>query len=884
MAEAEANAPEPVAEPVESAVSEPIAELSAAREPAKTVEPDGPAVETSEGEATESKTEGDAPATPSSAERPPAHPTEQPSDPPESTVTTEAGTPSHVLAVTEPPLMLPADSPMPVVVSNEGALQSQMLTPDATFAEAEHHRTPGTKQLASQDSLYGNSPPESPGSGEVGEAPLIDMKENELIHLLSDEGVAGLKRLTPRTLEACAEEGIEPHELVPRKLADFAPADLAIKLAPHHQQARFNRFEERRIAKLTDVIAARRKLIGEGAGSDEPLTAEEAANQSSLLEEKRRRAAKSEALYKKQMRLTEERRDQTAKAAEEAFRRDAEAQQRRAVVEVEQAKQRQAKLDEDRKAAEERKQRVQAQKDAAAAQQKEMEAAHAAHEARRTAKLEASRSAEALDRRNKLAIKARVAEAAYNFKESSLEARNEKLLKQMDTKQKQAEAYRQLREGVTQAAVKASIAKQHLIDAAVCEVDRKQQQEAEETMKRIERKGANYAAKEELIAQKQKASAEHARMVVAAMEATHATREKEAKKLVEQAELKELKRQSYLVGQEAKLLDERETRRLRDEEFEEKMLRVQRKREYQEQKLRDEIQVRDDKFKAQQKMLQKMSDDRKALKYQLEAEQLRGNGGVPRPTMSEIEKQAEPGPTQYDNRFYSMGNLGPGGKFARVGTKPAPPAFSMGRTSEFALPRVLDKSLMVELVGQISPGPGTAKAELGSRTYMSKSSKFPREPSWSMGKLVPSLADKETLSKPGPADTAVSERTMGLTRYQSAPCFSFASSTYAEVFRQQKANEGKPGTAPAVRLSYTHPSRFPGVYSYNPGSVQTSLRNHRNLADGVGISQRFNKADRFIPVDGKDEFSPMVYTKSTKGPGPQKYRPTTSYLSTPLKF
>ena len=70
------------------------------------------------------------------------------------------------------------------------------------------------------------------------------------------------------------------------------------------------------------------------------------------------------------------------------------------------------------------------------------------------------------------------------------------------------------------------------------------------------------------------------------------------------------------------------------------MLRVQRKREYQEQKLRDEIQVRDDKFKAQQKMLQKMSDDRKALKYQLEAEQLRGNGGVPRPTMSEIEKQA----------------------------------------------------------------------------------------------------------------------------------------------------------------------------------------------------------------------------------------------------
>ncbi len=871
-AAAESELASDTAEPAES-TAEPVT----APAPADSSPTDGSAESAAPDAMATTETEGSAPSSAPVAEPPcavRAEPTEHSSESSGPAVAPEAGTMADAKAAAEPPLVLSAKE------ANDVALQQQMLTPGARSAETEHHRTPGTKPIEVQGALYGNSPEAL--SDKAGEAPLIDMRENELISLLSDEGAAGLKRLTPRTLEACAEEGIEPQELVPRKLTDFAPADKAIKLAPHHQQARFNRFEERRIAKLTDVISARRRLIGEGAPSDEPLTAEEAANQSALLEEKRRRAQKAEELYKRQMRITEERRQQTARTAEEAFRRDAESQQRRAVLEAEQAAARKAKLDADRMKAEDRKQRVQAKKDATAAEQREREAAHAAHEVRRTARLAASRSAEALEMKSKMEAKARVAGAAWQFKESSLAARTELLLEQMEARQKKAESYRELRDEVAQAAVKASIAKQHRVDAAVCEVDRKQEEWAEETKKRIERRGSGNAVKAELMAQKQKASAEHAKMVVAAKEATHIARDKAAKKLIEQGELKELRREAFLAAKVTKKSDEAEARRLRDEEFEERMLRVERQREYQEQKKRDSLKSKDDKFWVQKQMLQKLSDDRKALKYKMEAEQLATSG--PRSTMRELELQAEPGPTQYDNRFYSMGNLGPGGKFARVGTKKAPPAYTMGKTSETALPRVLDKSLMIELVGQISPGPGTAKAELGSREVLNKSSKYPGAPNWSMGKLVPDLADKEANSKPGPADTVASDKQMELTRYKSAPCFSFASSTYQEAYRQQKANEGKPDSAPAIRLSYTHPSRFPGVYTYNPGTVQTSLKNHRNLADGVGVSQRFNKTDRFIPVSNKNEFEPCTFTKSEKAPGPQKYRPSTSYLSTPLKF
>ena len=65
----------------------------------------------------------------------------------------------------------------------------------------------------------------------------------------------------------------------------------------------------------------------------------------------------------------------------------------------------------------------------------------------------------------------------------------------------------------------------------------------------------------------------------------------------------------------------------------------------------------------------------------------------------------------------------------------------------------------------------------------------------------------------------------------------------------------------------------PGPGSYEHAQVVTSERRHRTLADGVGVSQRFHKGPRF-PRPRPAE----------RAPGPQKYRPSSSFCSRPLAF
>ena len=94
-------------------------------------------------------------------------------------------------------------------------------------------------------------------------------------------------------IDACAEEGIDPQELVPKILLDFKPPDLAQQalLAPHNLQARFDRFEHRRLLKLKDIVATRRQLINETVAGKPPPTIEEMASDSVLLEERKKKAA-----------------------------------------------------------------------------------------------------------------------------------------------------------------------------------------------------------------------------------------------------------------------------------------------------------------------------------------------------------------------------------------------------------------------------------------------------------------------------------------------------------------------------------------------------------------------------------------------------------------
>ena len=802
----------------------------------------------------------------------------------------------------EAELVAGSPEPVPVAAGDDAELatreplppEDRLLTPNAKFppVSAENNRNVN-QHVESFGSCFGNSvsqvsTPAQVDDYEAGSAPLVNMAETELISLLSEEGVNGLRRLTPRTIEACAEEGIEPYELLPRPLSDFAPADKATHIEPRHQQARHARFETRRIAKLADVLTTRRRL------SDDPrfevVTAADAAGMSELVEERRRRAEEEQQLYAKQQRIIEEKRQQAEATAIEAARRQRESEKRLEEYQASLLAAREQKMAEDASKRKVREQRVQAEKEKAAAEAAAAAQAAAEHEARAAARLASSRSALAITAKQKSVRKAEKVVAATALKEKELKARTEAIRQIIDARQKKVKYHEDQEELERQASLRAGIERHQRVDEAVCEVDRQQGEFAQRTLAKLEAKGEGNAVREKLLEQRRRQQAEHAKMVASAKEATEVARSKAMSRLIEVTEQKEIRREQVLASRMDDKADKVEAQRAKLEEIEERVRRAARKKDHKEEVLRASLEAKDAKFFAQRATLDKLHNDKMALRYKLVAESVAKDGV--KPTMREIEQMDEPGPTAYDNRFYEMGQLGVGGKYGRIGTKKAPPSYTMGNASETALPRVLDKSLMIELKGIVSPGPGTATSRLASREVLDKSGKYSRQPQWSMGASLADPFGKEAASKPGPADTFADDRQMSLTRYASAPSFSFATASYQEIYNQDKARtkaaaEGKPGTAPpATRLSYHHPGRYPGPCTYNHSAVQTSLRRHRSLADGIGVSQRFGKCDRFIPIDTKikDVLGPAKFVKSQNVPGPQKYHPTTSFLSKPLAF
>jgi len=438
--------------------------------------------------------------------------------------------------------------------------------------------------------------------------------------------------------------------------------------------------------------------------------------------------------------------------------------------------------------------------------------------------------------------------------------------------------------------VKDAIGRHKKIDSAVCEMDLKQQAFAEHTLSKLEAKSGGNAVREQLFEQRQKAQAARSLAAVAIRREAERERERVARNLVQDTERKEYRRDAVLATKAEELAEAAESRRAKCEELEDRVRRQARRREYERERMREELEDKDVKFFAQRDALKQLHREKLAQRHKMEAE---GKIGT-QPTMRDVEKMSEPGPTSVDNCFYTMGQLGPGGKFGRVGTKPAPPSYTFGNVSENALPRVLDKSLMVEIVGAISPGPGTATPDIGSREILDKTNQYRRSPCWSMGHRLNDSFNKETLSKPGPGETHITDLQMEMTRYNSAPSFSFSTTTYQELRKQEMAGLAEAAKKPhspgepivRERLSFQHSSRFPGPWSYNTGEVQTSLRRHRSLTAGVGVPQRFTKASRWLPIDTapKDTMGPQKYIKPNDAPGPQKYRPTTSYLSTPLSF
>jgi len=70
---------------------------------------------------------------------------------------------------------------------------------------------------------------------------------------------------TPRSIEACLRQGVEPHELIFKAMDKFktslGPEGLLLK--PHQLQLRYEHFENKRKEKLSQVLKERQKVLRE---------------------------------------------------------------------------------------------------------------------------------------------------------------------------------------------------------------------------------------------------------------------------------------------------------------------------------------------------------------------------------------------------------------------------------------------------------------------------------------------------------------------------------------------------------------------------------------------------------------------------------------------
>ena len=756
-----------------------------------------------------------------------------------------------------------------------------------TPAGTDHHRTPATKSIDGTAEADTSTVAESlAGFNTVADADAAKLAEiSELLMKERADALPGgrsLVKLTPRTLDACAEEGIDPQELVPKILLDFKPPDLAQQalLAPHNLQARFDRFEHRRLLKLKDIVATRRQLINETVAGKPPPTIEEMASDSVLLEERKKKAEKAEQLVIRQRKMQDEMRDATERTATDAINREAAAAKRRAEIEAEQEARRKARVEAERRREEARQARVLANQIAEDEETRRRNEEHAAHEERREARLAAERAELAKERRRKLDIKDGVRDAAWLAKEETLMERTASVVQLLDDRQTRLDERRKREDEESRVKIRAGIAKEMQAQENMREVDRKEAEEARITQERLDKK-ENFGGKhikDKLVEWKRKQQADHCKKVAAAIEANEAARDKKRRNTVENSERAELKRQDWLEAQEQAKVDRREAKRDNMIEHDEKVKRMLRQKQHQDDKTREELRQKQEAYWASKRAIQKLEDDRKALKYKLEAEAQRTN--TVRETMAEISARAEPGPTKYDNRFYSMGELRLGGKYGRIGTVKCPPAFTMGhKTKMNSLTSDMDQTYTAGLDG---PGPGETTQDV-----LASSSKYPSIPKWSIGHRIPSQEDKEANSKPGPADTVSSDKQLQMTKYKSEPNFTFGTKRFQELHKLEVERAKTPGAAP-TRMSYTDSRRYPGVYSYDFANITTSKKKDGNMASGQGVVATWGKDDRFHPIDTgfKDNQGHTTYTKAKNIPGPQKYRPKSprACLAPPLAF
>lgn len=315
----------------------------------------------------------------------------------------------------------------------------------------------------------------------------------------------------------------------------------------------------------------------------------------------------------------------------------------------------------------------------------------------------------------------------------------------------------------------------------------------------------------------------------------------------------EQKRDAYFAQRAEDLADRREDKEHRQRVKLEQVERVRRVRAWEALELERKNQEEDAVYFHQKEELERMREARMRANHIRAAAQA--------DTMHGLSTVTAPGPQDIDNRFFQTGTRSlAGGRNA--------PHYTFGSISETAKPRYWPGA-EVELMGQVSPGPGTATHDISSVGGQLEKTTFARKvPAYGFGKPTNDRVKPRVVETSGPADTVVDKRAYEFTRMRRTPACSFASPTDTELF--------KSSTAASMHglVGLLHPSRTPGPTSYSLKSLGMTEANAGTLVQSRSSHEfSFGKTKRFLSRES-----------SSKGPGPQQYNPSKSFCSAGLAF
>jgi hypothetical protein len=114
---------------------------------------------------------------------------------------------------------------------------------------------------------------------------------HDMLELLDDPDALGC--LSPRMLEACFKEGIDPAELLPKSASDFT-GNPSTPVPERFQKSRAARHEAHRCLKVRDVLSCRQQLSRSFTSADEAAMT---ALQAEMDEAKARYAAEEAAAH-----------------------------------------------------------------------------------------------------------------------------------------------------------------------------------------------------------------------------------------------------------------------------------------------------------------------------------------------------------------------------------------------------------------------------------------------------------------------------------------------------------------------------------------------------------------------------------------------------------